>query len=86
MKNHIIRILFILTSNRLNKEAKSVIKCRITFLKKRKEFSTGLFINPSFWNSKQQQAEPPEPDVNYINTQLSLIRNNLNQAFLFLQV
>mgnify|MGYP005827217971 CR=1 FL=1 len=30
--------------------------------------------------------EPPEPDNQYINTQLSLIRQNLNQAFLFLQV
>ena len=60
--------------------------CRMTYRKSRKSFSTGLFINPLFWNSKQQLAEPPEPDENYINTQLSLIRQNLNQAFLFLQV
>jgi hypothetical protein len=65
---------------------KAPLVCRITFKKKRKQFSTGLSINPSNWNSKQQLVEPPEPDIEYINTQLSLIRQNLNQAFLFLQV
>ncbi len=62
------------------------IRCRITFRKQRKEFSTGIFINPSNWNSKQQLVEPPEPDAELTNTQLSLIRTKLNQAFLFLQV
>jgi hypothetical protein len=55
-------------------------------MKKRKEFSTGLFIAPPNWNSKQQYVIPPEPDTVYINSQLSLIRTKLNQAFLFLQV
>jgi integrase len=64
----------------------SVLICRLTFLRKRKQFSTGLFINPEHWNSKQQFVDPLGPDREYINTQLSLIRNNLNQAFLFLQV
>ena len=79
-------ILFQLYKAKTNFKGLCPIRCRITFNKKRKEFSTGIFINPSFWNGKQQQAEPPEPDVDYINTQLSLIRQHLNQAFLFLQV
>lgn len=61
------------------------IRCRITFLKKRKEFSTGLFINPAFWDGKKQLVKPSDQSE-YINTQLSLIRQHLNQAFLFLQV
>tara|TARA_R110002072_G_scaffold7503_2_gene40962 strand:+ start:759963 stop:761162 length:1200 start_codon:yes stop_codon:yes gene_type:complete len=64
---------------------KSVLMCRITYNKKRKQFSTGLFINPDYWNSKKQKVEPCE-DSTYINQQLSLVKNNLYQAFLFLQV
>ena len=45
-----------------------------------------MSVNPDNWNSKKQLVEPLEPDEKYINTQLSLIRQNLNQAFLFLQV
>lgn len=64
---------------------KSVILCRMTYNRKRKQFSTGLFINPDYWNSKKQKVEPSE-DITYVNQQLSLVKNNLYQAFLFLQV
>jgi integrase len=86
MKNHIIRVLFLLTRSRLNKESKSVIKCRITYNQKRKEFSTGQFVSPKNWNSKQQLVKPPEPDCDYTNNQLSLIKTKINRAFLMLQV
>ena len=86
MKNHIIKILFLLTKNRLNREGKSAIKCRITYNYKRKEFSTGLFINPDHWNSKQQLVKPPEPNADILNSQLSLIKTKINRAFLMLLV
>ena len=86
MNNYNINVLFLLASNRSNRNNKCALKCRITYNKKRKEFATGKFINPSNWNSKQQVVEPPEPDAELTNTQLSLIRTKLNQAFLFLQV
>lgn len=63
----------------------SVLMCRMTYNKKRKQFSIRLFINPDYWNSKKQKVEPCE-DSTYINQQLSLVKNNLYQAFLFLQV
>jgi len=78
--------LFLLYKSKLNSQGKCALKCRITYLKKRKEFATGLSINPSFWNSKQQFVKPDEPDAELINTQLSLIKTKLSQAFLFLQV
>ena len=80
-----LNILFYL-NKRANANYKSVIFCRLTYLKQRKQFSTGIFIKQSNWYSKQQLVEPPEPDAELINTQLSLIRTKLNQAFLFLQV
>ena len=68
MNKHNIKVLFLLVLNRSNKEDKCVLKCRITYNLERKEFSSGKFINPSNWNSKQQLVEPPEPDAELINT------------------
>ncbi|GAA4236913.1 hypothetical protein GCM10022291_22430 [Postechiella marina] len=81
-----ISVLFYTDKAKLNKQNKTPIKCRLTFLGKRKTFSTGLFINLDHWQSKQQKAKPPNPDNNYINTQLSLVSQKINEAFLFLQV
>lgn len=79
-------ISYLLYKSKTNKKGLCPIRCRITFNNKRKEFSTGLFVSPNNWNRKQQLVKPPEPDEKFVNTQLSLIRQKLNQAFLFLQV
>ncbi|WP_242092473.1 site-specific integrase [Aestuariivivens sediminicola] len=81
-----LNILFLVRKTKLNKKGVCPIRCRITYNKKRSQFSTGLFINPKHWNNKQQYVEPPEPDAELKNTQLSLIKTKLSQAFLMLQV
>jgi len=85
MKNKIY-ITMISASSRLNKIGKCVIRCRITYSKQRKEFSTGLFINPKYWNRKKQKVLDDTENSDYINIQLSLIINKMNQAFLLLQI
>lgn len=86
MNNNKLSVLYLIDRTKLNKKNKCPIKCRLTFHGKRKTFSTGLFIDPQYWNSKQQKANPPNPDNNYINTQISLISQKINEAFLLLQV
>ncbi|MCW3162470.1 site-specific integrase [Chryseobacterium oryctis] len=86
MNNNKLSILFLLQKVKVNQQGKCPIRCRITFQQDRKEFSLGLFINPNNWNSKQQKAKPPNEENSFINTQLGLIKNEINQAFLFLQV
>ena len=81
-----LNILYTINKHKVNTKGLCGITCRLTYNQKRKQFSTGLSVNPINWSSKQQLVEPPEPDEQYINTQLSLIRQKLNQAFLFLQV
>jgi integrase/recombinase XerD len=81
-----ISIRLYLDMSKLNKHNKSAIKCRLTYLKKRKEFSTGQFIKPKHWDGKLQIVKPPEPDSDTINSQLSLIKTKINKAFLLLQV
>ena len=77
-----INILFYIRKSKINSKGKCPLTCRITYELERKEFSTGLFINPKNWSSAKQQAVP----LNTENTQLSLIKQEINQAFLFLQV
>lgn len=86
MNNYKITILFLLHKVGMNKKGLCPIRCRITFQKKRKIFSTGLFINPEQWSSSQQQAIPLNPENKIINMQLSLISQKISEAFLILQV
>jgi len=81
-----VNIRFVISKTKLNKQGKCPIRCRLTLNKKRKEFATGLFINPEVWDSKKQKAKPPTDENELTNTQLSLIKTKLNQAFLFLRV
>ena len=81
-----ISILFLIAKSRIYSLGKCSVRCRITYEQKRYEFATGLFINPNYWNAQKQKAFPPNTEHNQINTQLSLIKQNINQAFLFLQV
>ena len=72
--------------SKMNNKSKCPIRSRITYNKESKDFATGQFINPINWQKKLQQVEPPEPDHDFINIQLSLIKTKINKAFLFLQV
>jgi hypothetical protein len=86
MNNYKISILFLLNKVRTNKRGLCPIRCRITYQKKRKIFSIGLFIKPDNWDNGLQLAKPPNPENNIINTQISLISQKINEAFLMLQV
>mgnify|MGYP006190340613 FL=1 len=81
-----LNLLFIVSKSRIRKDGKAPLFCRLTYLEKRKQFSTGLFINPKNWNNSLQECEPPNNDNNYINSQLNLIKNQINQVFLYLQI
>ena len=81
-----IKILFVLDKTKSNSKGLTPLRCRITYMGKRKPFTIGLFVNANNWNSKQQLVKPPNEENNIINTQLSLIKNKINQAFLMLQI
>lgn len=84
---NILYITFLITRSRLNAQGKCSMRCRITYQKERYEFAIGLFVNPNHWDSKLQTAKtkPPSEENKNINTQLSLIKNKINRAFLLLQ-
>lgn len=55
--------------------------CRITYEKSRKQFSTGLFINPAYWNKEKQKVLDKAENSDFVNKQMSLIKQQLGQAF-----
>ena len=73
-----LSILFILPKSKIRQDNKVVILCRITYNKQRKEFSTGIFINPKLWDSSLQEVKPPNEQNNIINSKLSLIKVKIN--------
>ncbi|KUJ51734.1 site-specific integrase [Chryseobacterium sp. JAH] len=81
-----MKILFYIRKSKMNANNLCPLTCRITNELERKEFSTGIFINPDYWNASKQKAHPSNKGNNQVNTQLSLIKQEINQAFLFLQV
>ena len=86
MNDSKITTTFVIALNRTRKDLKAPLFCRITYLKQRKQFSSGLFINPNNWNNTLQKTIISDTEHQQINTQLSLIKQEINQAFLFLQV
>lgn len=86
MNQKSISILFYLNKSKTNKKGLCPIKCRITYKKKRKEFSSGEFINPSEWNSKQQKAFSRSIISQHINLQLEILTANIKKAYLQLQM
>ncbi|TXD53602.1 MULTISPECIES: site-specific integrase [unclassified Polaribacter] len=86
MNNYKLSILFLLQKVRINKQGKCPIRCRITYFKTRKIFSTGLFINPDNWDSGKQKASPPNTENTILNNKLSLIHQQIDKAFLMLQI
>lgn len=86
MKTSTLFIRFNTITKRINKKGLIAIQCRITFNKKRKDFATGLFVDPKDWDSKKQKLLDSSEQEETINMQLSLIKNKLSKAFLVLQI
>ena len=86
MNDYKLSILFLLQKVRINKQGKCPIRCRVTYLKTRKIFSTGIFINPDYWDSGKQKALPQNKENIILNNKLSLIDQQIDKAFLMLQI
>jgi len=62
MNSHKMRVLFVIALNRIKKNNKAPIYCRVTYNKKRKQFATGVFISPDYWNNASQTVKVKEKE------------------------
>ncbi|MFO7718813.1 MAG: Arm DNA-binding domain-containing protein [Gillisia sp.] len=81
-----MNILFLIQNSKLNKRGTTPIRFRITIDKSRKEFSTGIFVNPEYWSKEKQKVFDPGENSETVNSQISLIKQKLSRAFLMLQI
>jgi len=86
MKSQNFHILFYLNKSKTNQKGVTPIYSRITMNGVRKQFSTGLTINPKDWNSKKQLAESKIMDYSVLNGQLSNIKQKINNYYFKLQL
>jgi integrase/recombinase XerD len=86
MNNHKIRVLFVIAHNRIKKNNKAPIYCRVTYNKCRKQFATGVFVKPEYWDNIRQKILPESTVNSLLNNSLSLISHQINEAFLMLQI
>lgn len=86
MNQKSLLILFYLNKSKINSKGVCPIKCRITYNKKRKEFSIGEFINPLEWSAKNQKANSQTIMNQQINIQLEIITANIKKEHLKLQL
>ena len=86
MTTHKLYIRFIIRANELNRQGLAPVKCRITYNKIRKMFSTGITVNPDHWGPNKQRLLDQSDQEETTNMQLSLIENKISKAFLMLQV
>ncbi|WP_299430546.1 site-specific integrase [uncultured Maribacter sp.] len=86
MNQESLSVLFYLNKAKTNKKGQCPIYCRITFKKKRKQFSIGQFVEPRYWHSKKQIFIKDYELSERLNSQLLLINQKIQNAYLFLQV
>nr|WP_315167590.1 site-specific integrase [uncultured Flavobacterium sp.] len=86
MNREKITILFVINTNKTNQKGFCSISCRITLNKARKQFATGLFVNPHYWENKLQKVNVQEANHKYINAQLERIQIKIYNIALVFQL
>jgi integrase/recombinase XerD len=84
--NQKLSIRFVISPAKINKRGLCPILCRLTYRKKRKTFSTGLFVQPKNWNSKKQEVSSKSFQVDYLNSALQKIFLQISKSYLLLQM
>ncbi|WP_026932803.1 site-specific integrase [Christiangramia echinicola] len=77
-----LSILFVAYLAKTNQKGLCPLKCRLTYKKKRKEFSSGLMVDPKKWNSKLQTVE----NDGLFNSNLEIIRSKIQKAYISLEL
>lgn len=81
-----ITILFVISANKTNQKGLCPLNCRITLNKQRKQFTTGLFVNPNYWDNKLQKVNAQDTNYKFINAQIEQIQIKINNIALLFQL
>lgn len=79
-------ILFVISPTKINQKGLYPLNCRITLNKERKQFTTGLFVNPNYWENKLQKVNTQDPNCKFVNAQIKQIQTKINNIVLVFQL
>lgn len=79
-------ILFVISPTKINQKGLCPLNCRITLNKERKQFTTGLFVNPIYWENKLQKVNSQDTNYTFINAQIEQIKIKINNIVLVFQL
>jgi len=81
MKSNNIKILFWLFKARLNKRNQAPLCLRITYNNKRKNFSTGFYVEPEKWDNVRYKVKSSQENASSINNYIHQTRARLMALF-----
>ena len=81
-----VHVNFYLVTSRINENLECPIFCRITVDKKRKDFSTGIFVNELNWDRKRKRSSSLGPKAAEANTLLAHITSSIQRISLDLKL
>jgi integrase/recombinase XerD len=81
-----ITVLFVVSPTKTNQKGLCPLNCRITLNKERKQFTTGLFVNPQHWENKLQKVNLLDPKYKFINNKIEQIQIKINNIGLVFQL
>ena len=79
-------ILFVVSTTKTNQKGLCPLYCRITLQKTRKQFATGLFVTPAYWESKLQTINKKDSNYKYLNSQINQIREKIQNIIMVFQL
>jgi len=74
---------FYIRQKDINTVGLAPIRCRLTYNKNRKDFSTGITVNPDHWDPKKQRLLDQSDQEETSNMQLSLIENKISKHLIY---
>ena len=86
MKQKKVTILFVISGVKTNSKGLCPLYCRMTLNKERKQFSTGLFVNPNHWGNKLQKVNTQDTNNKFINAQIEQVQIKINNIILVFQL
>ena len=81
-----ITILLVINTAKIYQKGLCPISCRITLNKARKQFATGLLVNPNYWENKLQKVNTQDPNCKFVNAQIKQIQTKINNIVLVFQL
>lgn len=79
-------ILFVISLTKINQKGLCPLNCRITLNKGRKQFATGLFVKPVYWDNKLQEVNSQDSNCKFINAKIKQIQTKINNIVLVFQL